>query len=157
MSLFRFNRKDNLLRHKKTHVANSAIENENGNNRKRHNMLYGVSLDTVHLISTIKNAVENTTNANNFVEDFAMAIDGAELFSSDKRRQTLKPVKTRRKQKMNISSEILNSSFTTTKCQIDEENFIDPVAIDDEDPVKSIANLFSEIKSDGKTTESTDL
>ncbi|KAI1725464.1 putative zinc finger protein [Ditylenchus destructor] len=38
----RFNRKDNLLRHKKTHLANALLCNGDGG-RKRHNMLYGVS------------------------------------------------------------------------------------------------------------------
>lgn len=40
---FRFNRKDNLLRHKKTHL-NNALAQMNG--RRRHNALRGVSEET---------------------------------------------------------------------------------------------------------------
>uniref|UniRef100_A0A915DND6 C2H2-type domain-containing protein n=1 Tax=Ditylenchus dipsaci TaxID=166011 RepID=A0A915DND6_9BILA len=43
----RFNRKDNLLRHKKTHLANALLQQDGG--RKRHNMLYGVSQEDAGL------------------------------------------------------------------------------------------------------------
>lgn len=118
-------------------------------------MLYGVSPDTVHLISTIKNAVENSTNSNNFVEDFAIAIDGSRLFSTEKRRQTLKPTKTRRKQKINLNLENSNKTImSTTKCQIDKKKFIDPITISNEESVKNIVNLFLEIKPERKNVES---
>lgn len=39
---FRFNRKDNLLRHKKTHIANAALIQNGTTKKKRHNMLNGV-------------------------------------------------------------------------------------------------------------------
>lgn len=147
-----------MLRHKKTHVPNLAIESENGNNnRKRNNMLYDVLPNTAHLISTIKDEINNTKNSNNFVEDFGYAIDGTELFSTGKRRQILKPTKTRQKQKKTFNLD--NSTTThlpTTKCQIHKEKFIEPVIINNNDLVKNIANLFSKIqtvKNSVKTTE----
>uniref|UniRef100_A0A1I7Z378 C2H2-type domain-containing protein n=1 Tax=Steinernema glaseri TaxID=37863 RepID=A0A1I7Z378_9BILA len=41
----RFNRKDNLLRHKKTHLANAMVSSDN---RRRHTMLFGVDAPTAN-------------------------------------------------------------------------------------------------------------
>ncbi|TMS36366.1 hypothetical protein L596_003547 [Steinernema carpocapsae] len=46
----RFNRKDNLLRHKKTHLANAMVSSDT---RRRHTMLFGVDAPTAEMAQLI--------------------------------------------------------------------------------------------------------